>query len=249
MPWRDALHEGPVPAVEPAELRRIRARFWDDADAFAERDRTLASADELVLWFEHDLYDQLQLVQVLASSAAPARLSQAETYIGHGELPEPTPVSEAQREAARRAWAAFRAPDPRGLEGLECDGLPFLRAALDRLLEEYPSVRNGLGRTEQQAVEVIAAGAGNRSEAFGAAQKREEAVFMGDSLFFASLQRLEPLIGVGPELGLTPLGQEVLAGHADFVTPRWIGGVEIKPRSPRWRWDGVDRRLVTMLAR
>jgi hypothetical protein len=60
--------------------------------------------------------------------------------------------------------------------------------------------------------------------------------------------RLESLVGPGDELGLTPLGARVLAGEADFVTARWIGGVEIRPPEPTWRWDAVHRRLVTMLA-
>jgi hypothetical protein len=256
LPWRDVLHEGPVPAVDSVELSRIRSRFLvslggaapDVVDLFAERDAMLDAADELVLWFEHDLYDQLQLVQVLASSDAPAALVQAGTYLGEAELPQPVVVSEEQRATARRAWAAFRAPDPRSLEALDCDGLPFLRPALDRLLEEYPAVRNGLGRSEQQALEAVAVGAANRMDAFLAAQTGDEPRFMGDTTFFVLLDRLEPLVGRDPELGLTPLGEEVLAGHADFVTARWIGGVEFKPPSPRWRWDHVDRRLVTMLA-
>jgi hypothetical protein len=75
--WRDSLHEGPVPAVGPEELRRIRAAFMvgarvDDraegSDMFVERDRTLAANrdGEYVLWFEADLYDQLQIIQILA---------------------------------------------------------------------------------------------------------------------------------------------------------------------------------------
>ena len=76
VPWRDALHEGPVPDVPDAELRRIRARFLAgeqaaDVDTAAElerRDRTLAAHRDgaYVLWFEADLYDQLQLIQILA---------------------------------------------------------------------------------------------------------------------------------------------------------------------------------------
>ena len=78
--WRDVLHEGPVPDVPDAELRRIRARFLEGDGAadlgteaeFAERDRLLAEhrEGEYVLWFEADLYDQLQLVQILARLGA-----------------------------------------------------------------------------------------------------------------------------------------------------------------------------------
>ena len=78
VPWRDVLHEGPVPAgLGLDELRPVRARFLADCgwapyeQALADlgtRDVALASFrehDETVLWFEPDLYDQLQLLQVL----------------------------------------------------------------------------------------------------------------------------------------------------------------------------------------
>ncbi|MCU1329880.1 MAG: polymerase, sigma-24 subunit, subfamily, partial [Bryobacterales bacterium] len=76
--WRDPLHDGPVPRCESlAQLSTIRARAladfgWGSYDDirqdFAERDARLEaslSEDEVVLWFEHDLYDQLQLLQLL----------------------------------------------------------------------------------------------------------------------------------------------------------------------------------------
>src|SRR4051812_6652016 len=76
LPWRDILHEGPVPArLDDAELRDVRARFLAGAGStdaaaaeadMARRDEAIATASgEIVLWFESDLYDQLQLLQVL----------------------------------------------------------------------------------------------------------------------------------------------------------------------------------------
>ena len=72
LPWQDALHEGPVPALPRQELLRTRARFLADCgwgrqqallSSLERRDRQLLEAlrDGLhvVLWFEHDLYDQL----------------------------------------------------------------------------------------------------------------------------------------------------------------------------------------------
>src|SRR5215475_6065040 len=79
LPWQDVLHEGPVPAVPRRKLLETRAAFlaecgWGNRAAlrasFDQRDRRLLDAlrDELhvVLWFEHDLYDQLQLLDVLS---------------------------------------------------------------------------------------------------------------------------------------------------------------------------------------
>lgn len=76
--WREVLHDGPVPAgLSAAELREVRAEFIEGQGYvsseealrdLALRDRCLEEAserDELVLWFEHDLFDQLQLLQIL----------------------------------------------------------------------------------------------------------------------------------------------------------------------------------------
>jgi hypothetical protein len=77
--WRDALNEGPVPALPQERLREVRAGFlsecgWGSRHAIAaelERrdrllERSLRERRHVVLWFEHDLYDQLQLLQILA---------------------------------------------------------------------------------------------------------------------------------------------------------------------------------------
>ncbi|MFZ2655105.1 MAG: DUF1835 domain-containing protein [Victivallales bacterium] len=78
LPWRDLLHEGPVPAGRSLrQMSQIRAGFimklWPHIKnvdkGFRKRDRTLEcfrKFDETVLWFEHDLFDQLQLIQILA---------------------------------------------------------------------------------------------------------------------------------------------------------------------------------------
>ena len=71
--WADPLHAGPVPGgLGDAELVEVRAHFLGIADA-PEYDIRLwrapleqhESYGELVLWFEHDLFDQLNLIQLL----------------------------------------------------------------------------------------------------------------------------------------------------------------------------------------
>src|SRR6185503_6202187 len=77
--WRDSLHDGPVPWTDTLEeLSEVRARalaafgwgaYVEVRAAFARRDAALRRCGEhreVVLWFEHDLYDQLQLLQILA---------------------------------------------------------------------------------------------------------------------------------------------------------------------------------------
>jgi hypothetical protein len=226
LPWQDVLHEGPVPATENlAQLTRIRARYLAEAgygtelkihDQLKARDAHLARAkghDEVVLWFEHDLYDQLQLLQVLDWIAANARdLRLSLIVVGHypgiarfvglgqltpaqvvGLLDSRVPALPEQFAAARHAWAAFRQPTPRSWAGLlneTFEAMPYLQSAVLRMLEELPSARDGLSRCERSALGLIADGASSPHEIFAAMQALEDRPFMGDWSFWRVLARL-----------------------------------------------------------
>ncbi len=270
LPWRDALHEGPVPAgLDLHALSAVRARFiaaqgWAElvevAAELAERDgrfERFAEHDEVVLWFEHDLYDQLQLLQVLDGlaerGARPARifLVQTESYLG--QIPvERYPAlfalrhqaSPPQLALARRAWAAFRSPDPRGIPPLldeDTHLLPFLAGALTRHLEELPATDDGLSRSERQALVAIEDGAETLGETYRLAHhEREERIFLGDTVFASYLERMsvgQPALVLfadgstiraprseaeaegfwASRARLTSLGREVLAGEQDWL--------------------------------
>jgi len=309
LPWRDMLHEGPVPAgLALEELSRVRARFLASAPwgepydrvlaAFAERDATLREYrryDEIVLWFEHDLYDQLQLLQIvhwLALRPAPgARQSllcigahpSVPLFRGLGQL-EPVhlaglferrvPIDDGIRETCRAAWEAFTASDPTELQELadrDHSGLPYLRPALQRHLEQYPSTRDGLSRSAHQALQALESGPRTLAELFRVSQiESESAPFMGDTAFLFHLRDLaageQPLLrpsdggellGLisGPDpvattpgrVELTEVGRKVLAGQADRsrfqAVDTWLGGVHLEGRTPAWRWNPHRRRL------
>ncbi len=267
LPWRDVLHEGPVHAGLPLQdLSRRRAAFiasagWgslpDVSKDFEERDAALATAgrhDEVVLWFEHDLYDQLQLIQLLDWFAAHphANLSlvcEAE-YLGtmtparaEQLFRARRPVSGAQLKAGSAAWGAFGSADPRSI-GLEAvPELPFLAPALRRLLEELPWTREGLSRLERQVLEALRDGPLAFEVLFARAHHhREDPVFAGDSVVALHLERLaaDGLVKKsGALFSVTARGSEVLEGKIDAWAfprkPRWLGGYEI--RSARLRWD------------
>jgi hypothetical protein len=228
LPWRDVLHEGPVPAgLSLDELSAERARFIADAGwgdfpevlkTFRDRDAAFARAgthDEIVLWFEHDLYDQLQLIQVLDGLAdlrgPPIALVCEAEYLGE-MTPERAaelfalrnPVTRRHFQEARAAWAAFRSSDPNSLLSLRTTSLPYLGAALRRHLEEFPWTTDGLSRTERQ----IRNG-----------DTREEPRFLGDVVLDWHRKRLA--------------GQRY---------PRWLGGYEVREGS--LRWDPVAGRLI-----
>ena len=91
LPWDDVLHEGPLTDDRAARARFLAAHGWGEPAALAARlaarddrlARALGAGEPIVLWFEHDLYDQLQLLQVLvALGDAPADLIQATEFLG-----------------------------------------------------------------------------------------------------------------------------------------------------------------------
>ena len=75
--WRDPMHHGPFPAEPDLKaLSALRGRYLAGPDLpeqdvvrdFELRNEHLKSAsryEEVVLWFEHDLLDQLQILQIL----------------------------------------------------------------------------------------------------------------------------------------------------------------------------------------
>jgi hypothetical protein len=304
LPWQDVLHEGPVPAVARPELLRIRADFlsgcgWGSAQAIGpalhRRDRTLLGAlrdrRQVVLWFEHDLYDQLQLLDILALASAAGGTPQLivagsfpgkPSFRGLGELtaaqletlwPSRVAATPGMLAAAASAWDTLRQPGPSALAALATAGipeLPFLGAALRRLLEELPAPKDGLSGTERRALQAIAAGAATPLAAFGTAQDHEAAPFLGDAWFYRTLTSLgrgparlietpdgEQLPAAPPlsdarafatmSLRLTPAGERVLQHKADRVQllgiDRWIGGSHITPGTT-WRWDPAAQRLL-----
>jgi hypothetical protein len=160
-------------------------------------------------------------------------------------------------DLATRAWAALRAPDPRGLAAIVAARSPelrFLPEAFDRLGREYPWTRDGLSLTERRLLAAIAEGAGTAGEAFAQAAGREARPFLGDTWAFAAIERLGraavPLVAAGAvdrhtPVALTDAGRRVLDGVEDQVAlngvDRWIGGVHLVGREVPWRWDdGVE---------
>ena len=222
--WQDVLHEGPVAALPRKELLRTRARFFADCgwgsrqallSSLERRDRQLLEALrndlDVVLWFEHDLYDQLQLLDVLALAhtvgASPELIVVGsfpgkQSFAGLGELtadeletlwPTRGRAEPATLEAASAAWAAFQAPEPTALAEWatrDTSQLPFLAPALRRLLEELPAPADGLSGTERRALRAVAAGANTPPAAFVGAQLEEAAPFLGDAWFYRALSAL-----------------------------------------------------------
>ena len=191
--WADALDTGPVLPGDDDAYRAARAAWWVErekrdaaavaaelAKADAGFDDGADNADELVLWYEHDLFDQLALTRLLARFGRRPRKAQVTMvsidrhpeipdFLGLGQLephqlaalwPRRTPIARDALEEAAAAWVAISAPEPRaiGFVAKRVKALPFLAHALERHLEELPDTGTGLSRTERQVLAAVARG-------------------------------------------------------------------------------------------
>ena len=299
--WADVLWEGPLQAAaSAAEWRRTRAEYLADAgytsyaEALSTGERWDAAIerwpeyDEVILWFEHDLFDQLLLVRhlewfgrrplgrTILSLIEIDRFPGITPFHGLGQLepeqlatllPFRQPVTAAQLALGERAWSGFTGSDPLRLQQLIDQAtatLPFLSAAIQRFLEEYPDQDGGLSRTERSILEVLAEGRRSPIELFLALQRMEESVFMGDTSYWRIVRGLDrgqsPLVRINAVAGrrtlpegtieITEAGRSVLAGKADWVNlagvDRWHGGVHLVGHSVPWRWDRERARIVAV---
>ena len=239
--WADPLCEGPLRAWPDDAARRLERAAWLSARYgqpepvvladLESQDIALAGAgrqDEVVLWFEDDLFDQAILIYLLTRLAelAPERTSLIcigsfpgiADFVGLGQLspdqlaalfPDRLPVTADQFALARQTWDALTGGDAEVIWAIATGGtpaLPWLGKALLRYLAELPAVRHGLGQTESLALQAIAAGADTPGHAFHAIQRFESRPWQGDSMFYAMLR----LLAMGPSPMLAPTGGPLL---------------------------------------
>jgi hypothetical protein len=288
--WPDVLHEGPTPLATGEDWICVRCGYLpsltpEPADEILERYRAADAVleswreyDEVVFWFEHDLFDQLLLMRHMwwlttnaadrATHATRFSLVCGSDYIGLLKPDQFRPRFEARRpivpdqiRIGAAAWEAFCSGNPPRLvpfaapDPVVAEHLPYLAAAVHRLLEEFPSVVNGLARSERQILQVLSEGPRTPEQTFVAASRLEEAIYMGDLSFWGVVIGLNagthPLLtldvterpGRLPDgtLAITETGRAVLAGRADHVAlnapSRWLGGTFLTPQCS-WRWTG-----------
>ncbi|OGV52078.1 MAG: hypothetical protein A2X49_06840 [Lentisphaerae bacterium GWF2_52_8] len=248
---------------------------------------------EIVLWFDACLYDQLILARHLDFFAKATEKNAKVSLVCIGEFPgrsrftglgELAPqelaslwplrkeISHEELNTGEYIWGAFRSINPKNLLYLyenreKLCPLPFMPAAVLRLLEELPSSFNGLSRLERQSLASLSSGPLQLPELFEKVSAMEERPFFGDTQFWRCLLDLaeakNPLLSIsGPgtlplwnpaphswgewNASITPCGEAVLLGHKNHVMlngiDRWLGGTHLCEEN-LWLWDSEEKRL------
>ena len=304
--WREALVCGPTPAgLSEEQFIEARARHLADSynrpvekcraelRAMHEALASFSDHDEVVLWFEHDLFCQVHLIYLLhwfaGRDLGRTKLTLicidefpgVQIFHGLGQLneeqllslfPQRHEITAAQLELGSKAWAAYCAPDALSLIALlksDMSAMPFLKEALSKHLQRFPSTHNGLGSVENAALKLIPAGYGNFRALFPAFVRRESAYGYGDAQLYVAMRRLalapRPLLKQNnghawsmdavqillSSFEITDYGKAVLAGEQDFVITngidRWLGGIHLRGKESAWRWDEESQQLLVSL--
>ncbi|MDV2077883.1 DUF1835 domain-containing protein [Marinobacter xestospongiae] len=297
--YADPVCQGPV--LDGDDALEARARFisnayeqGDDQALAATRallmefEQHLARASQdyqrVVLWFEHDSYDQLLLCRVLdrlQRNGVPDRLELVSTdhypgierFIGLGQLDSKaltelwqrrTAVTKAQLQLGERTWHALMQPDPGALAALvtapDTAHLPYLAGALLRHLQELPGLHDGLSLTERLTLQPLHSGDQSLGDLFRIQMmETEPRPWLGDAMFWHIVRCLlkapqPPLALVAGSshsnwhqrvVTLTELGGALLRRRQDWMEcqppRRWLGGIELGPGRPDWRWDDLKQ--------
>nr|WP_321456978.1 DUF1835 domain-containing protein [uncultured Cohaesibacter sp.] len=217
LPWRDVLHEGPIPDADDTIFAKIRAQTLADGqiiteakviEDFKNRQEILNNHqqyDTIELWFEHDLYDQLQILQILDTLGRLNRINnvtlvQSPAYLSMQPVEKigklqglALPVLDRMFAFASRTWKAYISGGPTAINEIRQDaipGFPFMGQALTRLLQELPGL-DGLSRTERQCLYRLNRGVNRPGMLFAQVLNMEEAAFLGDWGFFKILSNLQ----------------------------------------------------------
>jgi hypothetical protein len=285
--WADPLYEGPVPGgLNDAELLDVRMRYlagpadvtfaaWRGSDPSLDPVNDLRqwraaierhdSYDELILWFEHDLFDQLNLIQLLPwirerlPRTKPVTLVCIGSFPGHPDfkgLGELTPdelaslletrqgVSDPQYVVAERAWQAFREPTPEALDNLrqsDTSALPYLGAAITRFLQDYPSTIDGLSRTERRLLELADGEGISLLKAFPRMSEGEHVYHITDTSLAALAESLS--LTSPPLLTLDLAGATNEQGLQGAITLTDAGQAVLAGQLDRVATCGIDRWL------
>jgi hypothetical protein len=261
-----------------SEWRKIRAQHlaegYDIQRQRCERElsdqeaklATFPEHEEVVLWFEHDLFCQVHLIYLLnwfgQQQLGQTRLSLIcvgefpgkPNFRGLGELnpdelaslfPDRQAVTAEKLKVGARAWEAYSSSNPHDIEKiLESDTrcLPFLQPALSAHLRRFPSTTNGLGAIEARALGAIQNGLetfGSLFQSFGAA---EPVYGLGDSQFWMTLRRMtdarQPLLELKNGSKHAKLGREVKPQTAFEITD--VGQRVLQGHADFVELNGID---------
>lgn len=246
------------------------ANYQDSIVSELKKLQQAGDYDELVLWFEFDVFCQLNLLFVLwflrelkitlpkVSLVSINHHPEVVNFKGFGVLlPHHYPPLFEQRVTLRDAdwqlaldtWAAYMGDDPSKVNDMRkrpAGNLLFLAEALQAQLQRLPNKTDGLNAIQRFFLQHLQLGCAPWYNLYNRFWNELKIYGFGDFQLDIITQRMRNagVIEGGDQLCITELGKEILEGEEDYTgyaaLDHWIGGTPLH-QTP-WRWnDGEDR--------
>lgn len=225
--WREVYPEGPV-FTDPVDFasRSVRAEYLQNAMGIPSeefirtskaQEKKLAGFqeyEEIVLWFEHDLFDQTMLCYLLhwfeQQNLGSTKLNLLcigdypgiELFRGLGQLSASQmktlsgtwkAVQAEELKLGSAVWEAYTSPDPMKLYQIlleDTSALPFVHQAFQLHLSRFPSTFNGLGIVEQITLEKARDGVSSPYDLFEQVGGQLHGLGMGDLQYWHILKTM-----------------------------------------------------------
>lgn len=265
--WRDVLCEGPVISDFASP------NFWDIRSAFMaeffgaepkgfkrqcinefEKIKRVSEYDELVLWFEYDLFCQINMLGILHFLSRPAykKLKISLICVGSeggkenltalGNIPpenfnslfeKRVLINQEDLSYVSEVYLAYCYNDPHQLmnQPFEHSKFPYLKGAIAAHLKRFPFENSGLNEIEITMLDFLSKGVLGQNDLVMKMLQWQKSTYygFGDTQYSIYLKRLQPFYN--RDFQLNDIGEKVIRGQssADGLINRnyQLGGVKV----------------------
>ena len=253
--WREMLCEGKTETnVGSESFWKTRFEFLNknykvSKSIFIEKTlkeyRTLCNhkkQDHIVLWFEYDLFCQINLLAVISwlkthrkyaeiSLVCSGKEDETNKLYGLSELNNQQLIklfenrivlTQDDIEYADYVWQLYCSDNPIRLENLsdfKNYQFNYLESSIQAHLHRFPSIKNGLNEMETNILKLaIEKTPANKGEFIEVLVKNQGVLGFGDSQFQRALGRLKPLFSNFNPVKLTQKGKLILKGETSYYS-------------------------------
>lgn len=251
--WREMLCEGKTETnVGSESFWKTRFEFLNKnykvskswfIDKTLKEYRTLCNhkkEDNIVLWFDYDLFDQINMLAVISwlkthrpyaeiSLVSSDEEENLENLLGLGQLADEqlrksytnrTLLTQDDIEYADYVWQLYCSDNPIRLENLkDFDSFQFshLSGAIEAHLLRFPSIRNGLNEVENNILRLArSAKPKTKLELLNTVLKNQGRYGFGDTQYERVITKLKPLFTNFNPVKLSKKGMEILEGKTSY---------------------------------
>ncbi|WP_222984236.1 DUF1835 domain-containing protein [Flagellimonas meishanensis] len=253
--WREMLCEGKtLCAVGSESFWKTRFEFLNknykiSKSWFVEKTlkeyRSLCNhkqQDQIVLWFEYDLFCQINMLAVLSWLKTHRRHAEislicsgneegGDTLYGLNELSDEkllklyekrTLLSQDDIEFADYVWQLYCSDNPIRLENIISNtdfSFEYLSDALKTHLRRFPTIKNGLNELENRVLETVELQKpSSKKELLGQLVGNQGYYGFGDTQYERIITSLKPLFNSFNPVKLTKKGREVLKNQTNYYS-------------------------------